>query len=120
MRNFITLTLLGILVIVLGGCATTDSQPANKAKAEENGGSWTDQVADNRIIIGGDIEADDKPVTKKRAQVYVENLTINQSITAGAEAQRGGEVAQTPTIGDTQQTPTNSPTTNTDLDLPLP
>lgn len=126
------------------GCATSQSQPATQAQASEQGGSWTHQntnqvgvnlgdlasvrpVAPQEQGTDGDAVTLGKPdITPEQMQqaaskaggsfVYVKTVTVNQSVTGGADAKRAGTVSQTPSNGNTDQTPTNSPTTDVKLD----
>ncbi len=145
MKTIITIIVAILLCLYAAastGCATSTSTPQNQATATEQGGSWTHQNTNQVGVNLGDLasvrpvapQSDEtgKPVTlgdsditpeamqqaaskEGRAFVYVQSVTVNQSVTGGADAQRGGEVTQTP-ASDTAQTPTNSPQTDVNLD----
>ena len=143
MKTAIFLLMLCISVF-MGGCATTNSIPANTAAATEQGGSWSDVRAVITAVNLGDVarlganvpgESNDgnggvslgkdtsTVVTDALASgrpvvVYLENLTINQSITTGAKATRSGTTDQA-AAATTEQTPTNSPTTDVAVEIPL-
>ncbi|HCD30894.1 MAG TPA: hypothetical protein DER01_00700 [Phycisphaerales bacterium] len=141
----IILAMLGIYgVMSMTGCATTTSQPTVQADAAETGGSWTHQNINQQGINLGDLASvkpkapqagesegkavamGDSDITPEQMQreaarvgasfTYVGNVTVNQSVTGGAEAKRAGTVSQSPGNGNTDQTADNETSPDVEID----